>query len=140
MEIKTIQDLEKWMKDNCYSMESYSINNNFIYEGFGLENNGDLYQWFYIERGNKDILKYFRNEEEAVLYAFSEIKADAHAKRNFLGLFKERTEVEEIIIELKNRNVEFYEDKIPYGGIKDVRTRIFVIGCGIKKVKDLIKE
>ena len=43
-EIKTVTELEKWLKENCYPMNSYSINGNAIYEGYGLENNGGLFR------------------------------------------------------------------------------------------------
>ena len=127
------------MKDNCYPMNSYSINGNFIYEGCGIESNNGLYEWFYTERGEKSILKYFGNEKDAVEYAFSQIKADKYASLNFIGMFKEKAEIEQIIAELENRSVEYYKDEIPYGGLNDIRTRIFIVGCGIKKVTDLIK-
>ena len=53
-------ELENWMKLNCYNFDSYSINGNFIYEGFGIEKNGSLYVWYYTEKGNKNNLEIFR--------------------------------------------------------------------------------
>ncbi|WP_111710232.1 hypothetical protein [Lutibacter citreus] len=139
-EIETELELEKWLKDNCYPMKSYSINGNFIYEGCGIENNGGLYLWYYTERGEKTTLEYFATEKDAVQYALKQIKSDKHSNRNFIGMYKENEEVERIILELKKREVEYWTDKIPYGGINDWKTRIFVIGCGIKKVTDLIQN
>lgn len=46
VQIKTELELEQWLKENCYSMNNYSINGNIIYEGCGLEKNGSLYHWF----------------------------------------------------------------------------------------------
>lgn len=140
IEIETIIELEKWLKENCYPMNSYSINGNTIYEGFGLENNGELYQWFYTERGYKQILEYFSTEKDAVQYALKTIKSNEHANRNYIGMYKSDQEVERIISELKKRGIEYWTDKIPYGGINDWQTRIFVIGCGIKNAQDLIKN
>jgi|TARA_B110001450_G_C17427547_1_gene402506 hypothetical protein len=139
-EIETELELEKLLKDNCYPMNSYSINRNFIYEGCGIENNGGLYLWYYTERGEKTTLEYFATEKDAVQYALKQIKSDEHSNRNFIGMYKEKEEVERITLELKKRDVEYWTDKIPYGGINDWRTRIFVIGCGIKKVTDLIQN
>ncbi len=132
--------MEKWLKDNCYSMNSYSINGNIINEGHGLENNGGLYQWYYTERGERRTLEYFVNEKDAVEYALEKIKMDEHANRNYIGMYKTDDEAEEVLLELRKRGVEYWTDKIPYGGLNDWRTRIFVIGCGIKKVKDLIQD
>jgi hypothetical protein len=138
MELETVIELEQWLKDNCYSMISYSINGNFIYEGRGLENNGGLYQWYYTERGEKQILEHFATEKDAVQFAWAQIKADKHANLNFIGMYKETAKIEKIIQELERREVEYVTDAIPYGGFNDMRTRIFVIGCGIKKVEDLV--
>jgi uncharacterized Rmd1/YagE family protein len=139
-EIQTIIELEKWLKKNCYSMNSYSINGNFIYEGFILENNGGICEWNYTERGEKRILKHFATEKDAVDYALKKIKSDEHANRNYIGMYKSETEVEKNLAELRKRGIEYWTDKIPYGGMNDWRTRIFVIGCGIEKAKDLIKS
>jgi len=81
-EIKTIAELERWLYENCYPMNNYSINGNIIHEGYGLENNGGLYQWFYTERGVRLTLKYFASEEEAVRYALEQIKAEGSLRRN----------------------------------------------------------
>ncbi len=139
-EIKTELELEQWMKENCYPMNGYSINGNFIYEGFGIENNGGLYQWYYTERGDKRTLEYFATEKDAVKYALRVIKTDEHANRNYIGMYKSDQEVEQILSELKNRGIEYWTDKIPYGGINDWRIRIFVIGCGINNAQDLIRK
>ena len=121
-------------------MNSYSINGNFIYEGYILEKNGRFYQWNYTERGKKSTLEYFTTEKNAVEYALKKIKSDEHANLNFIGMYKESSELEKILSELKNRKIEYWTDSIPYGGLNDYRTRIFVIGCGIKKATDLIQN
>ncbi|SMP28342.1 hypothetical protein SAMN06265375_1221 [Muriicola jejuensis] len=118
-------------------MNNYSINGNFIFEGFGLENNGGLFQWFYTERGNRETLKYFVTEKDAVKFALKKIHSDEHAKRNYLGMYKSDSEVEQILMELNKREIEYWTDKILYGPFEDWRTRIFVIGCGINKALDL---
>ena len=121
-------------------MISYSINGNSIYEGRGLEKNGNLYEWFYTERGEKQILEHFDTEKKAVQFALKEIKADSHANRNLIAMIKEKQELEKLISELKNREIKYWTDYIPYGGNNDWRTRVFVVGCGIKKATDLIQS
>ena len=140
LQIDTIIKLEQWLKANCYSMNRYSINGNSIYEGFGLECNGGLFEWFYTERGVKQTLEYFVTEKEAVEFAIKSIKADEHANRNFIGMYNADQKVEQLLAELKKRGIEYWTDKIPFGGLNDWRTRIFVIGCGIKNAQDLIKK
>ena len=128
-----------WLKENCFSMDSYSINGNAIFEGYGLENNGGLFQWFYTERGDKETLEHFATEKDAVEFALKKITADEYSKRNYLGVYKDE-EIQQILLELTNQGIEYWTDKILYGPFEDWRTRIFVVGCGIKKAKDLIQN
>lgn len=139
-EITTRIALQKWLVANCYRMNNYSINGNTIYEGYGLEHSDGIFKWFYTEGGAKRTLEYFKTEKEAVAYALRKIKADGHANRNYIGMYADHQEVEQLLSELKKRKVEFWTDKIPFGGMNDLRTRVFVIGCGIKNVQDLIKK
>lgn len=68
-EIQTVADLAKWLNENCYSMVNYSINGNFIYEGYVLEKIQGVYEWNYTERGEKRKLEHFPHEKEAVEHA-----------------------------------------------------------------------
>ena len=73
--IETIANLESWMIENNFRKNSFSIGNYFFTtEGFGLDNNGGLFNWFYTERGERETIKYFVNEKEAVEYAFNKIR------------------------------------------------------------------
>lgn len=136
--MNTIQELEIWMNDNCYS-DSYAIGSRTVYEGFGLKRENDLYIWYFTERGHHDNLKTFNSENEAVDYAFRQIVSDKYANRHLLAMVKSKPESENIIHELKNRKITFETDQIPYGGLSDMRTRIFVFGCDIIKAADLKK-
>lgn len=121
-------------------MSSYSINGNAIYEGFGLDNNGGVFQWFYTERGDRQTLKYFVNEKEAVQYALEKIKADQFANKNYIGTYRTEHEVKVIIAKLEKRGVEYWIDRIRVNEPSNTQTRIFAIGCGIKLVTDLIQK
>jgi len=50
----TEEGLENWMKENCYNFNNYSINGNIIFEGFGIEKFGNLFLWYYVERGTRE--------------------------------------------------------------------------------------
>lgn len=121
-------------------MNSYSVNGNFIYEGFILENNNGLFSWNYTERGEKNTLKHFFSEKEAVEYALSQIKSDQFANLNYIGRYRADIELQNVLLELEKREIKYRTDKIPFGGYNDVRTRVFIIGCGIKHAGDLIKK
>ena len=137
--IQTRIELEKWMKDNCYNFKSYSINGNSIPEGYGIEINHGLYNWYYTERGEKRTLEYFATEKDIVEFAFEKIKNDPYADSNLIGTIKDSTEIEKMKFELKKRNIDFWTNEMNFSSWSDKRTNFFVKGCDIKKVTDLIK-
>ncbi len=135
----TIAQLDQWMTANCYP-DSYAIANRVIHEGYGLTMKENVWYWYYTERGVADYLKHFASEQEAVAYAFPIIRDDAYGKRHLLGFLKDKDSEERLIQELSNRKIPFQKDSIPYGGPADPRTRIFVFGCDINRVRDLVGE
>jgi len=137
-ELFTIQQLDDWMTWNCYN-DNYGIGNRNILEGCGLDTFGSLYVWYYTERGQRQNLTYFQTEKAAVEYAFKEITSDKNANMHMVGLIKEKDKEKEIelLSELEKRDVKYWKDEIPYGPFNDIRVRVFVFGCDIKKVSDL---
>ncbi|SHH85671.1 hypothetical protein SAMN04488109_5614 [Chryseolinea serpens] len=133
----TIIELEKWMKENCFNFNGYSINGNSIDEGLGIDKFGSLFVWYYTERGQTDNLKYFRTEKEIVEFAFNEIKSDKWANRHCIGFTTEKTEAKELTDKLNELNVEYTQDKIPYNGPNQPAYMTFVLGCDINKVSHL---
>lgn len=73
---KTEKELEEWMKANCANFNSYSINGNVIYEGFGIEIIGETFIWYYTERGQKDTIKTFTSEQDIIEHAYIQIQAE----------------------------------------------------------------
>lgn len=134
---KTETELENWMKENCFNFNSYSINRNDIYEGYGIDNSGGLYIWYYTERGQKDNLKYFNSEPEVIEYAFNQIKSDKWAKTHCIGFSTDLNKINELKSELQKMKTEFFEDKIPYYGQDRPVYRLFVLGCDIKTTEYL---
>ena len=137
---KTEIELEKWMKDNCFNFNSYSINGNAIYEGFGIDKIGGQFIWYYTERGQKDNIKYFNNEKELIEYAYNQIKSDKWAKTHCIGFTTDKTKTSELANRLEKLNIEFIKDEIPYYGLERPVYRTFVFGCDYLKVSDLRKQ
>lgn len=133
----TIKELKEFLNENCYNGTSYSIDGNIIYEGFGLEKWGELFVWFYLERGNRENIDYFRSEEEAVEYTFNKIIKDKYANSYLIRSTNDINVKNDFLKELNRREIKFWTDKIPLDGIT---YRVFVIGCDINKVGDLIIE
>jgi hypothetical protein len=133
----TKKELDSWMKDNCYNFDSYSIDGNAISEGFGIDNSAGLFIWYYTERGEKNNLKYFQSEAEIVEYAFNQIKADKWAKTHCIGFTTNKDEKHELENLLNGKNIQFFQDEIPYYGPERPVYRTFVLGCDITKTKHL---
>lgn len=134
---KTEIELENWMKENCFNFNSYSINGNSIYEGFGIDKSNGLYIWYYTECGQKNNLKHFHSEVEIVDYAFNQIRSDKWAKTHCIGFSTNLNKINELKSELQKKEIEFFEDKIPYYGIERHVFRVFILGCDILKTEYL---
>jgi hypothetical protein len=133
----TEHDLEAWMKENCFNFNSYSINGNSIYEGFGIDRTSGVFIWYYTERGHKDNIKYFQTEKEIIECAYNQIKSDIWAKAHCIGFTTDKIEARELTEKLKSLSIEFMQDDIPYHGPQRPVYRVFVFGCDYKKVIDL---
>lgn len=138
MEPTTISELDDWMTAHCYP-DSYAIGKRVIHEGYGLYRDGNQFVWFYTERGVRKNLNYFQTESEAVAYAFAAIINDKTANRHLIGLVMAAQE-QALFTELDARGIGYWKDEIPFGGLHDKRSRIFVFGCDIRRVPDLLEK
>ncbi len=134
---KTEKELEEWMKDNCYNFRSYSIGGNPIGEGYGIENSGGLYIWYYTERGERENLKYFMNEEDVIKFAFNEMKTDKWANSHCIGFTDNKERSIELVEILTQMKIKYMIDEIPYYSINKPTHRVFVFGCDKLKTKNL---
>lgn len=137
---KTRYELEKWMTENCYGFQDYSINGNSIYEGFGIEQVNGIFNWFFTERGQKNIKKVFNNEQDIIEFAFNHIKSNKWAKSHCIGFEFDKSKIETLKVKLEALNIEYFEDKIPYYGPQKPAYRIFIFGCDIKRTEQLKNE
>lgn len=133
-------ELEEWMQKNCFNFNSYSINGNAIFEGYGIDKINGQFIWYYIERGEKENIKYFDTEKKLIEYAFNEIKFDKWAKTHCIGMTTMMEEKIKLSNELNALGIDFIQDKIPYYGPDRPAYRTFVIGCDWMKVVDLKKK
>ena len=135
MSISTIKVLEDWMVENCMNNKITPGNRFETDDGVGLEKYGDLYIWYHSERGEKENLKYFNTEKEAVEFVYEYVRKNKYANSHLVGNFKDQNLKREIIAELKNRNIKYWNDEISYLSFN--LYRFFVYRCDIKKVTDL---
>jgi len=134
--VNSIDELKEIMNKNCYNYNFYSIDGNVIYEGFGIDKSGELFIWYYTERGDRENLKYFRTEAEIAQYAYEIIINDKFAKSHLISCTTDRKVKENLIKILNNRQISYWVDEIP--SRNEIMFRIYVIGCDIEKVEDLI--
>lgn len=137
---KTEQDLAKWMKENCFNFNSYSINGNAIYEGYGIDKVAGQFIWYYTEKGQKEKIKVFDTEEELIEYAYNKIQSDKWAKTHCIGFTTDKNKTSELTKKLEGLKIEFMQDEIPYYGLERPVYRTFVFGCDYHKVANLKKE
>lgn len=70
----TFKELEKWMLDNNIQ-NTFTPEARFVTdEGLGLEEVSGLYIWYFIERGERQNLDYFKSEEAAVRFVSNYIE------------------------------------------------------------------
>ena len=126
--LKSIEELEKYLEDECYSFAGINIGKHHAHEGIVIEKNGDAYEFGYSERGNKRILKSFSSEHELVGYALEELQADKWNKAHLVARVWSEAEIQQAEAELKNYNIIFERNDVPnYLQGKNVY-RIFVFG------------
>lgn len=134
-----MQELDDWMTAHCYP-DSYAIGKRIIHEGYGLYRDENQFVWFYTERGVCDNLLTFQTESEAVAYAFNAIIGDKTANRHLVGFVSDKGEEQALLAELDQRGIAYWKDEIPFGGMHDKRSRIFVFGCDIRRLPDLLEK
>ena len=137
--MNTIEELEAYLEENCYSFLELSIGNHRAPEGIVIEKNNEKFIYAYSERGNKSLINSFDTEKELVQYALKELMKDEWSKAHVVAStfdLKEILEAEEQLIDLK---IYFKRNDIPNYKAGRTAYRIFVFGSDILKL-DGLKE
>lgn len=58
--MKTIEKLERYLEDECFSFVELTIGKHFAPEGIVIKQDGNEYIWGYSERRNLEIIKSFK--------------------------------------------------------------------------------
>ena len=136
----TREALVRWMEAHFYRMDDYSINGNFIWEGFGIDEVDSEFQWYYTERGRQQVKNVFQSEAAAVAYAFNQIKGDWWALSHCIGFLFDSTKADELKAKLEAIPLYYVADEIPYYGPEKPAYRFFVFGCDSKRAEGLKSE
>ena len=137
-EIKTIDKLVEFMERECYSFDSFSIGKYRALEGLFLDRDGSGFIYGYEERGHRDIIKHFDNEEVAVAYVLEQISKGEVDDSHLAAFTMDEEEIVEAEKKLKEMFIPFIRNDVP-GYSLDGKTayRIFVFGKSIRYIKGL---
>lgn len=138
--METIQELESYLEDNCYSFLGLSIGKHHAYEGFVIEENNGKYNFSYSERGNKCVLESFSTEYELVQYALARLSEDEWARAHIVAsTFKEKTIIK-AEKQLDKINIHYKRNDILNYNAGKTMYRIFVFGKDILKLTNFKKK
>ena len=133
--IKTVDKLVEFMEWECYSFDSFSIGKYRALEGLFLDRDGDVFIYGYEERGHRDIIKHFDNEEAAVSYVLEQISKGEVDDSHLAAFTMDEEEIVEAENKLKEMFIPFIRNDVP-GYSLDGKTayRIFVFGKNIRYI------
>lgn len=138
--MKTIEELELWLVENCYSFQELSIGNHFAPEGIVIEKDGTKFQWCYSERGNKRVGKSFDSEKELVDYALIQLTSDKWFRAHIIAFTFDESKINKLGSLLEKEKINYERNDIPNYTKGKRAYRIFVFGCDIKKTEYLRRE
>jgi hypothetical protein len=138
MKPANIEELKNWMAEQCFNEFCFAVTdipNSF--QGYALDKKDGNYRWFHTDPMGDTVLKISTNEMEIVKFAYDQMVNEKSARFHLIGFHWDRTKIDELLDELTKRNVEYEVDTIEHNDEKEFHIRVFVVGCDIKKVKDL---
>lgn len=138
--MKSIEELEKYLEDECYSFAEITIGRHYAHEGIIIEKNGMVYEFGYSQRGKKIIIKSFSKEEELVEYALEKLSADKWNKAHLVAWVWSEADVQQAEQELRNNNISFERNDIPNYSQGRSAYRIFVFGRDVLKLAEFTKK
>jgi hypothetical protein len=140
--IDNIKDLTNWLIQENFNFENFSINEDWKlkYEGWGLERNSENYVLFYFEKGERRILFETPNETDIIRRFIKEIENNEYLRHHYLTMFKEEKQAVDCVNKLKSYDIDCIFDKVLWEYKEKYRYRVFIIGPGIEKAKNIILE
>lgn len=135
-------ELAKRLADEGFNSHFYCIGPGWgrLGDGFALDKAGVLFEWFYVERGQKgQVEKVCASEEEACQFVYETLSKDKWAQSHMVGMFESEAEAADLSRALSNEGIESETDRIPYGGPNDPRFRVFVYGRDVFKIRNSLE-
>ncbi len=132
-------ELAERLEEEGFNSQFYCIGAGWhrLADGFALDRAGDVYEWFYVERGRRGAAeKVFASEEEACRFAYEALSKDKWSRSHMVGIFESEGAAAELARALSLEGIYSETDRIPYGGLHDPRFRVFVYGRDVFKIKN----
>ena len=137
--MKTIQELEQYLEENCYSFQSITIGRHYAYEGLVVKSCALGYCLFSSERGRETLLKAFSTEEELVAYTLSKLDKDPSSKAHMVAFTFDKKQIKKAEFQLKWMRIRYKRNDIPYRA-GQTAYRIFVYGRDILRLEQFKKQ
>lgn len=138
--METIEELEKYLEDECYSFIELTIGKHRAPEGTIIEKNGNVYDFGYSERGKKTVIKSFSKEKDLVEYALEYLSADKWNTAHLVAWVWSEAEIRQAEQELQKNDIVFERNDIPNYFQGKTAYRIFIFGRDVLKVSSFMKK
>lgn len=138
--MERIEELEKYLEDECYSFIDITIGKHRAPEGIVIEKNGYAYNFCYSERGIKEVIKSFSREKDLVEYAYEKLSADKWNKAHLVAWVWSECEILQAEQDLQKNDIIFERNDVPNYSQGRTAYRIFVFGRDVEKLAEFKKR
>ena len=129
--METIEELEKYLEEECYSFLEITIGSHYAYEGIIIEKNEEGYVLAASERGRREVLKSLPSEKDLVTYALEYLASNKWHRGHLVAWVWSREEIEQAEAELNHMQIAFERNDIRNYSKGRNAYRIFVFGRDI---------
>lgn len=133
--MKTVQELEQYLEENCYNFDNITIGRHYAYEGLVVKSCALGYCLFSSERGHETLLKAFSTEEELVAYTLAELDSDPWYKAHIAAFTFNQKQIKMAELKLKLMGIWYKRNDIPGYRAGQTAYRIFVYGRDILRLE-----
>lgn len=138
--MERIEELEKYLEDECYSFIDITIGKHRAPEGIVIEKNGYAYNFCYSERGINKVIKSFSREKDLVEYAYEKLSADKWNKAHLVARVWSECEILQAEQDLQKNDIIFERNDVPNYSQGRTAYRIFVFGRDVEKLAEFKKR
>ncbi|MEH2938109.1 hypothetical protein [Lawsonibacter sp. JLR.KK007] len=138
--MKTIQELEQYLEENCYNFDSITIGRHYAYEGYVVKSCALGYCLFSSERGRETLLKAFPTEEELVAYTLAKLDRNPWYKAHMVAFTLDQKQIKRAEFKLKLMGIRYKRNDIPGYRSGQTAYRIFVYGRDILRLEGFKRQ